>query len=340
MHSFEWGGAERFAYETIKFLKNNNCNFLIFVEKRTQIADYFSEVIDDVLIIYAENYQKSEDQLIKIITQQRPDVIYIHHSWSTYNALEFIPRNIFIIDSLHIIEYQTGGYPYLSAKKSCYINIHHVVSQGLKDYLVNELGVPSHKIKVASLTRKEESDYYTTKTDHEKIIIGFLGRFEKQKRPELFIELAYTLLKKDNKFHFIMQGNGSLQECIIQMINKYNLKNIEILSASDNIKDFYNKIDILINCSENEGLTLSGIESAQYNTIFISTNVGQQNEITSHECLINPDPLKFVSQAVALIHKLNTNKELRDSILINQKQKLEILTNKSFSQHILTKYLM
>lgn len=340
MHSFEWGGAERFAYETIKFLKENNCDFLIFVEKRTQIADYFLDVIGNVLIVYAENYQKSECQLTELIAEQKPNIIYIHHSWSAYNALKVIPRDIFVIDSLHIIEYQTGGYPCLSAKNSCYINIHHVVSQGLKRYLMNDLGVAPYKIEVASLVRDLAVSSFKKETSHDRFVIGFLGRFEKQKRPELFLELARILLMEyGNRLHFIMQGDGSLKANIHQLIDKYGLKNIEVLSSSDNIASFYKKIDVLVNCSENEGLTLVGIESAQYNTIFVSTDVGQQNEIVSDVCLMNPAPLSFVIQANNLIQRLMDNIEFQNSILGDQKEKFEILMNQSFRKNVLEKYL-
>lgn len=338
MHSFEWGGAERFAYETIKFLKDNDYDFLVFVEKKTIIADYFLDIIAGASIVYAEHYQKSENQLVELIARQEPNIIYIHHSWSTYNALKFTPRNIFIIDSLHIVEYQTGGYPYLSAKNSCYINIHHVVSQGLKNYLVNELGVASHKIEIASLERKVVGNFKKRKVEN-RFVIGFLGRFEKQKRPELFIELARALLKRGDKYYFIMQGDGSLYEQVSHLIKKYNLQNIEISPSSDNITNFYQKIDILVSCSENEGLTLVGIESVQHDTIFISTDVGQQNEIVSDACLVSPHPLDFIQQSVTLIQNLVDDTDLQKLVLENQQAKFVSLTQRSFRSQVLEKYL-
>ena len=36
LHSFDWGGAEQFAYETIKFVQQNNIPYEIFVEKKTE----------------------------------------------------------------------------------------------------------------------------------------------------------------------------------------------------------------------------------------------------------------------------------------------------------------
>lgn len=339
MHSFEWGGAERFAYETIKFLRENGIDFSIFVEKRTKVADYFLEVIDGVSVVYAEYYQKSENQLFNLILERGSNIVYIHHSWSAYRVLESLPRNIFVIDSLHIVEYQTGGYPYLSAKNSCYIDIHHVVSYGLQSYLVNELGVAPHKIEVAFLLRNDYIKKHEKNKNSDKFVVGFLGRFEKQKRPELFIELARILTKNNNSLCFLMQGDGSLRQKICEMIDRYNLKNIEMLVASDDIEYFYQKIDVLVNCSENEGLALVGIESLQYNTLFASTHVGQQNEIVASECLIGPNPIHFIRQGVELIERLMRDNEFKQMLLAKQERRLQSLINASFRERVLEKYL-
>lgn len=336
MHSFEWGGAERFAYETILFLKKIDSDFLIFVEKKTEIASYFLPVIDGIPITYAEDYQKSENQIIDLIQKESPNIVSIHHSWSAYRGLSYFPRDVFVIDSLHIVEYQTGGYPYLSAKNSRYINIHHAVSVGLKKYLMDELGVFGYKVEVATLLR-DMPVVQKKKWDDNRVVVGFLGRLEKQKRPELFIELA-RIFKKNKSFVFVMQGDGALLENICQLSDNYHLDNLTILPSSDNIGGFYQRIDILVNCSENEGLALVGIESAQYQTICISTNVGQQNEIISDLCLLNPSPIEFLYQTQELIQKICVDDKFREDILFEQAEKLGVLTQNSF-EAVLKKYL-
>lgn len=112
-----------------------------------------------------------------------------------------------------------------------------------------------------------------------------------------------------------------------------------MLVASDDIEYFYQKIDVLVNCSENEGLALVGIESLQYNTLFASTDVGQQNEIVASECLIGPNPIHFIRQGVELIERLMRDNEFKQMLLAKQERRLQSLINASFRERVLEKYL-
>lgn len=96
----------------------------------------------------------------------------------------------------------------------------------------------------------------------------------------------------------------------------------------------------MINCAENEGLTLVGIESLQYQVIFISSDVGQQNEITSKQCLISATPKYFIAQAAKLILSLINNQTLRNEILTEQANILQAIQSKQFQDIILKKYMI
>lgn len=340
LHSLDWGGAERFAYETLQFLQNYHIPYLIFVEKQTQVAEHFYDLIQDKnLLVYANKYQDSAQQVLDVVAYESINSIYIHHSYSAYKALTGLSKDIFVIDSLHIIEYQTGGYPYLSAKYSKYIDVHHVVSIGLKQYLSDNLGVAEYKLKLGYLIKEIGNEPTKKIWDNKNITIGFLGRFERQKRPELFVELA----KKMQKYHnikFMMQGDGLLKEKTQQLAKKYALNNVVFNEASNKIESFFQQIDILVNSAENEGLTLVGIESLQHQVIFVSTNVGQQNEITSSHCLVSAKPSDFILQTYNLILNLISNRVLRDEVLIRQADILKGIKNQQFYDVILKKYMV
>lgn len=340
MHSLDWGGAERFAYETLLFLKKHKIPYLVFIEKKTEIAGHFLSILDAAkAIVYGQRYQKSESQLLELINSTEPNFIFIHHSLSMYRALPYMPRDIFIIDSLHIVEYQTGGYPYLSAKKSRYINVHHVVSKGLTNYIIENLGVPRHKVQLGYLINKSIIKKKKHQKNDNKIVVGFLGRLEKQKRPELFVELAKKF-SKDNSVSFLVQGNGSLLKKTQILAQRHKLGNISFGGASEDIGLFHQKIDILVNCAENEGLTLVGLECLQYGTIFISSNVGQQNEITSKHCLVSAKPKEFIEQTSELIQKISKNEDFKNMILSEQNEIFDNMKHICFADTILKKYML
>lgn len=341
VHSIDWGGAERFGLELMAFLTNQQIEYDVFIEKKTTHVDELLTDIQPNHLYYANKYQDSAQQLLTLIQTVKPTIIHINHSYSAYLALPKIARDIFIIDTLHIIEYQTGGYPYLSAKNSRYINQHHVISQGLSDYLNTTLGVPKNKITLGYLLPSRILLPKTKSFNHQQLVIGFLGRFEKQKRPELFIELAYTLHKqiKNVTIQYIMQGQGALQDNLYQLIQQYKLENIiTILKPNNDINAFHDNIDILINPAENEGLTLVGIESVLKETIFISTNVGQQNEITDERCIVSANPKLFIKETTHIILNILSNPNLSEEIIHRQLLKYQTLVKNNYIDNILKVY--
>ena len=339
IHSLDWGGAERFAIECIKYLHNKGVDYHIFAEKRCEnIGEFLPFLINDN-ITFANKYQASEEQLLSLVSNLKPSIMHIHHSFSAYKALSRLPRSIYVIDSLHIVEYQTGGYPYLSAKNHQYIQMHHITNLGLLNIMHNQLGVPNYRMKLGYLVdRSLELQAKSRSLQKNHLSIGFLGRFERQKRPELFIECASYILKKIKNidFNFIMQGEGSLkQKCINMAITKKISNNLVFNDAKEKIDDFHEAVDIILNVSENEGLALTALESAKKRTIYISTNVGQQSEIVASDCLISSDPRKIKKETLAIIQKILSNNLLVNDILDEQSNKYEKCVSNSAREMIL-----
>ncbi|MGP1607631.1 MAG: glycosyltransferase [Moraxella sp.] len=337
MHSLDWGGAERFAIECAKYLYSHGIRFHIFIEKMCNNIEEFLPFVDHTNITFANNYQKSEMQLVQLISIINPNILHIHHSWSAYRALPKIDRDIYIVDTLHIIEYQTGGYPYLSAKNHRYIQLHHVTNQELSDFMHNQLGIPKYRLKLGYLTSRSSNLKPKLRKFHrDNLSIGFLGRFEKQKRPELFIECAEYILKNNEHLNikYIMQGEGSLKKKCIEIVQKKNMEDYFIFNKpSEDIDAFHESIDILLNVSENEGLALTALESAKKRTLYISTNVGQQKEIVAINCLVSANPLMIKKEVSNVVSKvLYSNKffyeVLREQMIKFEKCELDTAENK------------
>lgn len=337
MHSFEWGGAEKFALLTVKKIIELNLDFHIFIEKKVDNPITLPFRLFDHQVTYATTYQNSAQQLINLINCFKPSLIHIHHSYSCYLALPNIKRNILVLDSLHIIEYQSGGYPYLAAENTRWINYHHVVSRGVESYLINELGVMPKKVILGYLLFDVVLQAKKRKWREDGLTIGFLGRFEKQKRPELFVELARYMHHKHSNINiqYLMQGEGSLKHATIENVKKYNLEDKFVFNnPNTDIDEFHEEIDVLLNCAENEGLTLIGVESALKETLFISTAVGQQHEITSSECLVSAQPQKFLIETSSLLVALAQDGDLRDKVIAEQYKKICLLQENDVKKKI------
>jgi glycosyltransferase involved in cell wall biosynthesis len=101
-------------------------------------------------------------------------------------------------------------------------------------------------------------------------MIGFLGRFHEQKRPDIFVALAKSL-ESDTSFHFVMAGDGPLLEGLMPEIRK--LSNLTYLGSTRNPEKILPLFDVAIFPSKYEGYPLVGIECAFLNIPIIAAHI-------------------------------------------------------------------
>ena len=309
IHWLEIGGAEKFIVDTIKYAYAEGWSIFCWVEQYKKSAFYYNEIKDMVQeFYYAKEPKESAKQFESLVKTINPQVLHIQHSKSAYlslsNIYHYVPR---IVDTTHIVEHHyNGGFPYLSVNYSPFIDRHHVISKGLRDYYVQR-GINDRKIKLGFLCQKYSQAETNRATKSGKDwVLGFLGRFEEQKRPELFIELAYRL--KELPYKFVMKGEGSrLSKCKL-LAEELNIENIKFYRATTDVSVFLDEVDILILPSKNEGLALVNYEAAQKQVLIVSSNVGQQSELTAPICLINSNKSKWLNEAEKLLSTLTANK--------------------------------
>src|SRR5262249_38288238 len=153
-----------------------------------------------------------------------------HHAPRVYESLFHIRRfhpQVKIVDSLHILELppHSGGYPEWSSQAfEVFIDRHHVVSEHLKKFLMERWLVPEDKIDVIRInvdTKFFDPGRVASGRIRRKhgipgdaLLIGFVGRFTRQKRPVEFVRLARLLDERwrradqREELHFLMVGGG------------------------------------------------------------------------------------------------------------------------------------
>lgn len=110
---------------------------------------------------------------------------------------------------------------------------------------------------------------------HKKLNFIFVGRLEKQKNPELLIEVAKKIKDSGFLFHLDICGDGSKRETVAQMIKSYDLQDeVTMNGMVSNIEDYYRKSDGQIVTSITEGYALSIVEANCFSLFSISTRCG------------------------------------------------------------------
>lgn len=162
--------------------------------------------------------------------------------------------------------------------------------------------------------RIEIRDKLNIKSD--EIVIGHVGRFEKEKNHSFLIKLLNQCKSENINAKLVLIGDGSLKKMIQEKIEKLGLtKNTIFIGNIDNVNDYLNAMDVFVLPSFFEGLPVTLIE-AQSNGLkcLVSSNVSDECSITSNIYFMSLN--KSISKWCAEIVKLSKLPRLDESYKI------------------------
>lgn len=96
----------------------------------------------------------------------------------------------------------------------------------------------------------------------DKVVYGFIGRFEPQKNPVFLIEIMGEIKKRQNNAQFVIIGAGGLEHKMKERIRECGIEDSTAwLGRREDIQQFYNAFDAFLLPSIYEGLPVVGLES-------------------------------------------------------------------------------
>jgi glycosyltransferase involved in cell wall biosynthesis len=138
-------------------------------------------------------------------------------------------------------------------------------------------GIPCdeyYQPQLRNLSRKEMGI-----TD-DQILIGYNGRISKVKRLDLLLHAFQNIHAKYPQTHLVLAGDGTLRENLELMTGSLQLNNcVTWLGYYAEIPKLLAAIDIYVQSSVNEGLSLSILEAMAAEKPVISTYAGSASEI-------------------------------------------------------------
>lgn len=130
-----------------------------------------------------------------------------------------------------------------------------------------------------------------------QVRVLFAGRLSKQKRPELFIDLAIRLLRDfpQGRLSFQVAGDGPLRRRLETLATNAGLSEDEFSfhGLQTDMNCVYRQNDLLVLTSEHEGTPNVVLEAMAHGIPVVATRVGGVPEIVSEECGILVDPADF-----------------------------------------------
>lgn len=149
-----------------------------------------------------------------------------------------------------------------------------------------------------------------------KLVIGHVGAFTKQKNHKFIIKIFSELYKKNDSAHLVLVGDGPLKKQIDKLVTFYKLENcVEFLGIRKDINALMNAFDIFLFPSLYEGLPVVLVE-AQFCGLscLIAGDIGKEADIGMN-LLISIDSIKETELWVKGL--LETKRIIQEIHLVN-----------------------
>jgi len=343
---YELGGAESYSLYTMRAASRlGHCCFCISTvsSENQERASYEKHCVETLAYEQSDSGPDFTRFISNYIRKHSIDIVHIHHSVLMYEALPEVRKEfpeLLIVDSTHIVEYEDGGFPYLSALYSDYVDRHNVISQNLiavqraiyQQLYGRELDIKKFYLTYLSSLTPATGPVDRHCEDHRKIVT-FYGRLVLQKQPNIFVAAVEELMARHPELNVEahIYGDGEMRAGLERIISRSRFKTqIRYLGRCDDKKEVFENTDILLLTSLNEGLSLTTYEALSFGRLVVSSDVGAQSELLCHECLI-PLTSNFVAHAATKLFELLSDRDQYLGMLAQNTRNLEIIRTREIS---------
>ena len=268
-------------------------------------------------------------KLNKYLKNNEYDIIHIH----CYNSFGLIYAKLVYKYNYNIIVHAHG-----SSFDKRYLHIKHIINNVIKKLfksnkykyiavsnecnkfcfntkkcLIIPNGIDYNKYKFNIIERTKYRKLFKIK-DNE-IVIGHIGRFQKQKNHEFIINIFNEIIKINCNYKLILIGEGKEKEKIKCKINEFNLESkVIILDNRSDINKLINMFDIYLFPSIYEGFGLSVVENEINGKYVFASNKIDLNTVISNRIKFLPLQSNASYWANEIINKKDINLKLNDKL--------------------------
>ena len=246
---------------------------------------FFSKKINKILTeIYQILYH------LKIFYNTKPDIIYFDNSniISSFIFTNFFKKPTFLrimgVNPIMKNYYKERDIKSWIYKRLYNSKFHSVIAtqdgSGTERWMKKAININSNQYILINGVNKEKIN---KKENQSKTInFCFIGKLEKQKGINEFINTAIKFLNKDKKAKFTIVGEGSLFQEISSKISINNFqKEIDLIRHLDHKKiyDLLNRIDVYVSLNKYGNLSNTNLEAISLNKAMVILDSDKESEI-------------------------------------------------------------
>lgn len=263
-------------------------------------------------------------QLWILVKKQKIDIIHCHHR--EMDVIAFFVSKFVEVKIITSVQSIVEGGKKLSYRAKILI----VASNAVKNHLISYFKIDETRIRVVynfvvpnKITLNKEISVLKSelKITHEKKVLLFIGRFDREKGTDILLRAFEELSETKNNVVLLMVGCGNLEISIQEYISNKNL-NIKIMESRSNPFDFYNIADIVILPSRIDPFPLVMLEAGYMSRAFIGTAVdGIAELIENNKTGILVEKENYLQLANAIEALLNDT-SFADKLGVNLNKKI------------------
>ncbi len=346
------GGAGKCILQFCKNYNQKEFEISVVVPKGSELIKELSKTPAKVIEIDGLKNKsldiKSLFSLIKIIKNEKPDIVHTHAS-SIARLAARIAGHCKIIYTRHSvfpvsdrIKKGIGRWFYKSTNEFLADKI-IAVAEAAKENLTDG-GISENKIEVVlngvekldKISEKEKEKLrvkYNIEKDEK--VIGILARLEKVKGHEYFIDMAKIILDAGVKAKFLIIGTGTEENVLREKVKEMHLEDKIIFTGFvKDVKNLVNLLDIQVNCSYGtEATSLALLEGMSIGVPAVVTDYGGNPGVIQNGENGFLVPIKSPHETAEAVMKILNDDTLKNDM---QRKCLEIFEEK-FTANVYTK---
>jgi glycosyltransferase involved in cell wall biosynthesis len=268
--------------------------------------------------------------LVEEFVRLKPQVVHAWLDWDNIRAglaaaIAGVPK--IVISGRNLAPYNFKLYrPYMDAAYRALARLPQVHfinnSQAGADNYAEWIGISRERIQVIhngleAGDRRRLSDTERAQARArigiaaDSFVVGGVFRFDEEKRPFLWLDVASRVAAVSSQVRFILHGQGPLREAMEARIGKRGLRNLVVMAGvTDDPFNAMSLMDVLLLTSRGEGLPNVVIEAQSVGTAVVCTNAGGAAEAVnpgkSGWVVDSDDPANLANAIVHLIFNPKT----------------------------------
>ncbi len=302
---FDYGGLENGVANVVNALTGRDSRHAIIA--LTEATEFRKRLRRDVQV-FALGKKPGKDpaaylRLYRLLRRLKPTIVHTRNIGTLDCAfIAFLARVPVRIHGEHGWDvFDPDGtsrkYRLLRMAMAPFVQRFITVSQDLREWLVNAVGIPSRK--VSHICNGVDTDRFRATSgidsatlapcfgDPDTIVIGTVTRFSRIKDPmnlvEAFIKVQRTSLPGGPRICLAMLGDGELRTPALERLAEAELDDRAWLPGSrDDIPELLGIMDVFVLASYREGISNTILEAMASGLPVVATNTGGNGELVDN----------------------------------------------------------